>query len=117
MQSKSKSKSKSKSDSTVQKTVHNAFNAERLTCSVSAHEKPSTKEQNFLREVKEVLHLWSPAFAENEMQNYGGWWRNRFRESARKSARVLAEIRSMIREGRVSGNPGAAAADLWKRFP
>ena len=111
------SKSKSKSKSTVQKTVHNTFNAERLTCSVSAQEKGSTKEQPFLREVKEVLHLWSPAFAQNELDNYGGWWRNRFRENPGKSGRVLAEIRSMIREGRISGNPGAAAMDLWKRFP
>jgi len=113
MQSKSKSKSKSR----VKSTVHNTFNAERLTCSVSAHEKGSTKEQPFLREVKEVLHLWSPAFAQNELDNYGGWWRNRFRENPGKSGRVLAEIRSMIREGRISGNPGAAAMDLWKRFP
>ena len=113
MQSKSKSKSKSR----VKSTVHNTFNAERLTCSVSAQEKGSTKEQPFLREVKEVLHLWSPAFAQNELDNYGGWWRNRFRENPGKSGRVLAEIRSMIREGRISGNPGAAAMDLWKRFP
>jgi hypothetical protein len=64
-----------------------------------------------------VLCLASPAVAKRELGNWGGWWRNRFRESPDKATRVLAEVRSMIREGRVRQNPGAAAVDLWSRLP
>jgi len=64
-----------------------------------------------------MLLLWSPAFAQDELANWGGWWRNRFREKPGKAQRLVAELRGMIREGRVSGNPGAAALDLWARLP
>ncbi len=60
-----------------------------------------------------MLLLWSPAFAKDELANWGGWWRNRYREQPAKAQRLIAELRGMIREGRVSGNPGAAAVDLW----
>ena len=63
-----------------------------------------------------VLERCGPKLMGKELANWGGWWRNRYREDAGKAERVLAEIGSMIREGRVLRNPGAAAMDLWKRF-
>ena len=111
MQIRDKSKSKSKS------TFNEAFNGERLTCIGSTQEKGAGKEQAFLKEVREVLLLWSPAFVKDELANWGGWWRNRFREKPAKAQRVVAELRTMIKEGNIRGNPGAAAVDLWKRFP
>ena len=110
-------KGKSKSKSTSTSTTREAFNDERLTCTVSPLEKSSGKEKTFLGEVKEMLLLWSPAFAKDELANWGGWWRNRYREKPAKAQRLIAELRGMIREGRVSGNPGAAAVDLWSRLP
>jgi hypothetical protein len=63
------------------------------------------------------MSLSSGRLARNEMDNWGGWWRNRFRQDPEKARRVLAEIRSMIREHRIKGHPGAAATDLWSRLP
>ena len=52
-----------------------------------------------------------------ELTNWGGWWRNRYRENPDKARRVLADIRSLVRERKVLGSPGAAAFDLWARLP
>ena len=52
-----------------------------------------------------------------ELANWGGWWRNRFRENPAKSRAILAELRSMIREGRITGNPGAAAVRPMEALP
>jgi hypothetical protein len=51
------------------------------------------------------------------MTNWGGWWRNRYRENPDKARRVLAELAGMIRERRIKRNPGAAGLDLWGRTP
>jgi len=51
-----------------------------------------------------------------EMANWGGRWRNRYRENPDKARRVLAELRSMARENKITRNAGACADDLWKRF-
>ena len=51
-----------------------------------------------------------------ELANWGGRWRNRYRENPDKARRVLAELRSMAREKRITRNAGACADDLWKRF-
>ena len=59
----------------------------------------------------------SPKTAKAELVNWGGWWRNRFREDADKARRVLAEINSMIKEHRILENPGAAAATFGKGSP
>jgi hypothetical protein len=96
---------------------------ERLALKGSAHEQsllaqaPRSTEARFLLEVLEAMKLWSPKQAEHEAENWGGWWRLRFREDADKAQRILAEVRSMIREHRIRSNPGAAATDLWKRLP
>ena len=113
MQIRDKSKSKSKKESTKTKRLTD----ERLTFTGSAQEKCSEKERDFLRELQEVLLLWSPAFAKDELANWGGWWRNRFREKPAKAQRLIAELRTMIKEGGIKGNPGAVGVDLWKRLP
>ena len=74
-------------------------------------------ETDFMRRLQETLGRHSPATAESELTNWGGWWRNRFRQDPAKAARVLAELGSMVKEGRIQKNPGAAATDLWKRLP
>ncbi len=56
-------------------------------------------------------------YAARELANWGGWWRNRFREDHAKADRVLAEVLSMVRERRITFSPGAAAVDLWGRLP
>jgi hypothetical protein len=94
-----------------------AFNVERLTRTVSPHEKASTEETRFLAELAEAFARWSPTAASQELTNWGGWWRKAFRSSPDKAGRVLAEINSMIRERRILKSPGRAAADLWKRLP
>lgn len=94
-----------------------AFNAERLTLSVSTRKAGAGPEKEFLAEVSETFAKTSPKTAKAELVNWGGWWRNRFREDPAKARRVLAEIHSMIKEHRILDNPGAAAGDLWKRLP
>jgi hypothetical protein len=90
---------------------------ERSTLSSSAQEVSSDREGHFMRSVEETLALFSPEKARLEMANWGGWWRTRYREAPDKARRLLAEIRSMIQERRIRKNPGATAADLWKRLP
>jgi len=63
------------------------------------------------------LSAHSPKKAGLELENWGGWWRNRYRENPQKARRVLAELLSMVRERRIRKNAGAAGADLWKRLP
>jgi len=94
-----------------------AVNAERSTLSVSPLQKATEPEEKFLADVFGVICEWNPAGGRLELVNWGGWWRNRFREDPDKARRVLAEINSMIKEHRILENPGAAAADLWKRLP
>ena len=112
-----KDKDKDKDNDKEKKKIDKAFNAERLTRSVSAHEKSPGAEKDFLEDVKAALEAWGPERAAAELTNWGGWWRNRFREDGSKAQRVLAEIRSMVRERRILSNPGAAAMDLWGRLP
>jgi len=81
---------------------------------------PSSKgaaEQKFLAQVVEIIAAWSPKEASKELTNWGGWWRNRYRENPDKAHKILAEVRVLIREQRITGTPGAAAGDLWKRLP
>ncbi len=70
-----------------------------------------------MQELERTMTLCNPTLAPLELTNWGGWWRNRFREDPLKARRILAEVTSMARERKVHRNPGAAAADLWKRLP
>ena len=111
-----------------------AFNAEPVTVNppvaavsplsgstpLQEGETPSPKaaeERLFLAELLTSLRRFDPKLASAELTNWGGWWRNAFRTNPAKTRRVLAELTSMITEHRVHSNPGAAAADLWKRLP
>jgi len=51
-----------------------------------------------------------------EMANWGGRWRNRFRDNHGKAERVLAELARMHRQKEITRNAGACANDLWERF-
>jgi hypothetical protein len=51
-----------------------------------------------------------------ELENWGGRWRNRYRENSGKARRVLAELAAMAKEGKITRNAGACANDLWERF-
>ena len=106
--------SKSKSKSTEDIALNDA---ERLTRIASPRKKVPQAEKEFLKDVTEVMGKWRPAAAEAELENWGGWWRNRHRQNADKARRVLAEIGALVKEGRVDKSPGAAAVDLWKRLP
>ena len=73
-------------------------------------------ENGFLEEMARVLARFNPKQAEEEMVNWGGRWRNRYREDANKAWRVMAELTAMIKENRITRNAGACADDLWRRF-
>ncbi len=75
------------------------------------------EEGTFLAELFAALKSYNPAQAKAEMTNWGGWWRVAYRTNPDKSRRVLADLSNMISERRINSNPGAAAADLWKRLP
>jgi hypothetical protein len=77
----------------------------------------SDKETRFIADVAAVIAAWSPKEGSKELAEWGGWWRNRYRENPRKTEKVLAEIKGLIREHRVRRSPGAAAMDLWGRLP
>ena len=77
----------------------------------------AAEERLFLADLFTSLRRFDPKLASAEMANWGGWWRNAFRSNPAKTRRVLAELSSMISEHRVHSNPGAAAADLWRRLP
>jgi len=90
--------------------------SEDLPFSGSPHEEPSSEENRFLSTLAQTLADFDTKQAGQELTNWGGWWRMRFREDAAKARRVLAEVGSMIREKRIRTNAGAAAKDLWGRF-
>ena len=77
----------------------------------------AAEDRLFLADLFTSLRRFDPKLASAEMANWGGWWRNAFRSNPAKTRRVLAELSSMISEHRVHSNPGAAAADLWRRLP
>jgi len=98
-------------------TVQNGSTAETVTFSPEPQEKSADGETEYMAQVGELFDLLGPKARARELTNWGGWWRNRFREAPSKATRVLAEVRGMLREGRIRRSPGAAALDLWKRFP
>ncbi len=101
----------------VQSTALSGKTDERLTCSSSPPEMGADGENDFLEELMLALERYDKAKARRELATWGGWWRNRYRENAAKARRVLGELKSMILEQRIKRNPGAAAKDLWGRFP
>ena len=108
-------------DSCHNSTVHNSSvqsgKRERLMLSVSTHNEAAPGESEFFEKLERVLKPTGKRQAGLELTNWGGWWRNRFRAQPDKARRVLAEVHSMLKEGRVRKNAGAAAVDLWARLP
>jgi len=68
------------------------------------------------RQERDFLERFREATSESEMANWGGRWRNRYRADPDKAQRVIAELESMHKEGRIHSNAGACANDLWDRF-
>jgi hypothetical protein len=99
------------------KSTSLAFTAERSTLSGSALKNRAAREKHFLASVKATMSLWNAASGKTELINWGGWWRQRFREDPDKAQRILNEVLCLIREQRITSSPGAAATDLWKRLP
>ena len=97
----------------------NACSALNTICSTrsSSAKKGDDREGNFLKDLREGFHRFSPKEAAAEINNWGGWWRNRYRENPDKAQRVLNEVLSMIKERKIKRNPGAAGVDLWNRLP
>ena len=92
-------------------------NAERSSLTASTRKASGEEEERFLADVLQAMSQFSPSVGQEEISQWGGCWRNRFREAPAKARRILAEIRCMVRERRIHSNPGAAANDLWQRLP
>ncbi len=105
------------SQSELQSEVQNSKNTERSAFNAAARKPCRKGEAAFMSDVTEVLNLFDPKSAEADLANWGGWWRNRYRENPDKARRILADISLMTREGRITNCPGAAAQDLWRRLP
>jgi hypothetical protein len=69
-----------------------------------------------MEDFKQALARYNPKQAEKEMINWGGRWLNRFRQDSSKAQRVLDELGNMVKEGKITSNPGAAADHLWRTF-
>ncbi len=82
----------------------------------SSASKGRDGETEFMSDLKETLAGFNRKAARVEMETWGGLWRNRFRAYPEKARRVLAELKGMVRERRVTRNAGACANDLWGRF-
>jgi len=70
--------------------------AERLTCSGLPREQAADGEADFLKDLREALGRFSAKKATAELENWGGWWRNRYRENPAKAQRVLAELQGPV---------------------
>jgi hypothetical protein len=104
-------------NSTVQNSTVQSGKLERSTLSVSPREQGAGDEGAFLEQLETLLKPTGARKTALEMANWGGWWRNRFRENPDKTRRVIADVANMVKEGRVIKGFGAAAVDLWKRLP
>lgn len=78
--------------------------------------KKLSPENAFLSDIDAMMESWRKGSSKAELMNSGGGWRSRFRQNPDLVQRVMAEIRCMIREGKIKKHPGAAAVDLWNRW-
>jgi hypothetical protein len=93
------------------------LSAERLTRSASPLGQNGPGEKEFLQQVRELFGPNGTNRARLELDNWGGWWRNRYRENPDKARRVLSGVSGLVRGRKITASPGAAAVDLWKRLP
>lgn len=95
----------------------NPLSVQRVTALKKTALKKKGGAKVLLEDVARVFTRYSPNEARTELLNWGGWWTNRYREDPDKTWRVLAEVGSMITEGKIEKGPGKTAVDLWKRLP
>ncbi len=105
------------SQSEPQSGTHSGKRDERLTRTAPPPKSSNDAERQFMTELKQTLEKFDRRKAKTELDGWGGWWRNRFREDPDKARRILADLRTMITEHRIKVSPGAAANDLWARLP
>jgi hypothetical protein len=77
----------------------------------------STKARKLSSEQKEIADRFESALG-NEWVNDAGKWINRIkdRKTTEKCDRVIAEVESGVKEGRIQTTPARFAEDTWKRF-
>ncbi len=66
---------------------------------------------------KEFMDRLTGHTGSNGMVNYGGMWRNRFRQNPDKCFRILVSLEADLKEGKLVRSRGGYLADLWKRLP
>jgi hypothetical protein len=98
----------SQAEGETQKVPLSCLTAERVS-GLAASRKRNTGERDWLERLGRIV-------GPKELANWGGRWRNRYREDSDKAGRVLAELTNMQREGLIHTNPGACADHLWKQF-
>jgi hypothetical protein len=78
--------------------------------------KKPNAEDAFLFEVADVMELWKPGSSKRELDNSGAMWRNSYRKNSDLALRTLADVRSLVKEGKIKFNPPSAFIDLWIRL-
>jgi hypothetical protein len=73
-------------------------------------------EDLFLADVRAMMEAWKPGSGKTELSGSGAWWRLSYRQSPDLMQRILAEVRCLVKEGRIKINPGSAAVDLFNRW-
>lgn len=95
-------------------SVEDSLEASRvLDATKAAIKTPKTQqiieENQFLKDVAEVVILKSGSKTRAEMENFGRCWRLAFRTDPSLARKTLDEIHVMVREGRIRESPSAAA--------
>lgn len=62
------------------------------------------------------MENWRKGSSKGEQSQSGAFFRMSYRKSPDLARRVLAEVHSMVKEGRIKFNPGSAFVDLWSRW-
>lgn len=87
-----------------------------LSPSPSSFDKAySTKAKQLSDSQREFAERIEAALGE-QWGNDAGKWINRIKSEPRKSARVIAELESAIKESRINTTPAQYAEQIWKEF-
>ncbi len=98
-------------------SLHSSKCTEHLMRGASLPKKQLDQEKSFLEQLRQLCEHHRQGSGQTELDDWGGWFRLRFREQPRKAARILAEVAGMLRERKLLKSPGAAFYDLWQRLP
>jgi hypothetical protein len=97
-------RSKERSTNNDERLPERLTNNEHLLSSLTAEppalissppQKELEEENRFLKDLVLTFAEFNSKQSDLELTNWGGWWRNRFREDPDKARRVLAEVRSI----------------------